>query len=296
MEKAMIEMTIKSTQPLPTAALGRVPGGYRIQVTYGPEVTFSGKTSEGEQFEGAVVTGTDWILLRDDGVAVFDGKITFRATKPGVHVFDADIDGRVNLKPIGGGGAPIRDAQGWKSLGASRKALKVALPIAFETTSVVPPDASRRIAEAAENGKLFVELAKHQFVARGTIEVERGQIMSLDLRVEELLGQRLWPDSVVGQGFINRYAKTNPEFGSILKMLAEALPLDDNSWKTLRDTLKDKSEAFKALSDERRKPIEEALTPLAKQESARSASALIYKIFGGLDERTAERAAFSGSN
>jgi hypothetical protein len=291
-------MQIHSTAPLPTAAIGRVPGGYRIQVTYGPTVKFSGRSSEGESFEGEVVTGNDWILLRDDGVAVFDGKITFKANAPREHIFDADIDGRVDLTSIGES-QPIRDAQGWRSLGIPRRALLVALPIAFETTDAVPPNAAKAIAIAGQNGCLFAEFAKHQFVARGTIEVAGGQIMSLDLRVEAILEQRLWPDNTTRGALIEHYARENRDLGKILSLLGKALQRDDGSWQNLCSMLREAgqvSRAVKGLTNpERKRAIAEALKMLPMEESPDSARPLINEIFGRLDRRNGLRAERRGN-
>jgi hypothetical protein len=202
-EKAMIYFTITAPEgSFVSSPIGRVPGGYRSQVDWAgpgqPRITFKGKSGPDPanltEIEGFVVAGSDWVLMRDDGVGTFSAKITFKSTKPyrgvdaqgkavpGDHVFDAQLTGRVNVKGLGWTSKIGKPEDLLKLKGA----LKVALPIQFETSGPAPDGASDEIKSAALHWETFAELAKHQFAAIGTIQVENGTISTMDLKVVQV--------------------------------------------------------------------------------------------------------------
>jgi len=185
---------------LTTVPIGVVTGGYRLQVTYGDGITFDGFTSDGDKLSGKVIAGTDLVLLRDDGVAVFDAKITFQAQEPKSHTFDGELRGRVDLKPIGFSNR-IRNKTDLEKLD---KPLFVTLPIQFETAypNVLP---GGPFAEASQNARPFADLARHQFLAIGQFDIDRGQIRGGELTImsvgdlavaDRLLGQLLDKDGL----------------------------------------------------------------------------------------------------
>ena len=183
----MIHFTISAgSKALTTSPVGPVCGGYRLQVGYGPGVTFAGLDSKDQPIAGHVVTGNDWVLLRDDGVAIFDAKITFEATAPGRHVFDAILSGRVDLANRGWK-RPIRSREDLKMLDGS---FHVNLPIEFETSQKAPDWASDPIKLAGKYSDHFADLAKNQFVAGGTIEAKQGEITSASLDVLSIADTR----------------------------------------------------------------------------------------------------------
>lgn len=163
---------------LTTVPIGVVTGGYRLQLTYGDGITFKGRTTNGETLIGKVVAGTDLVLLRDDGVAEFDAKITFQADEPRHHTFDGELRGRVDLRSIGFSNR-IRNKTDLEKL---NKSLFVTLPIQFETADPnVPPGGP--FAEAAKNATPFADLARHQFLAMGQFNIERGQFRAAALTI-----------------------------------------------------------------------------------------------------------------
>jgi hypothetical protein len=183
-EKEMIEfeITTQDSGSFSTVPVGRVPGGYRLQINYNDSVTFTGTSDSGhgsEKVHGKVLAGTDWVLLRDDGVAVFDAHITFKADKPAPHVFDAVLSGQVDLTQVRWV-APIGSPNDVNRLEGE---LNVALPIQFETSVAAPEGASAEIVEAAKNRAPFADLAKHQFLAQGTFYISKGEIKSARLAI-----------------------------------------------------------------------------------------------------------------
>ena len=114
----------------PPTPSGAVPGGLSFAGRLRPRShVHRHGLQKGTPLSGKVLAGSDWVLLRDDGVAVFDTKITFSADNPGPHVFDAELFGQVNVK--GASVAwPISTVDDWKKLDGN---LGVSLPIQFET-------------------------------------------------------------------------------------------------------------------------------------------------------------------
>ncbi len=182
----MIRFNIKAGEgSLTTVPLGRVPGGYRLQVNYSAAVRFAGARDQ-EVFDGSILTGSDWVLLRDDGVAVFDAHITFKARLPGstpekpkFHVFDADVSGQVRLKK-NGWLSPINSL---RDLLVLRDDLTVVLPIQFESSLPAPDGSSDQILTAAENAPFFADLTEHQYLARGTFHLNGGSMGAADLEI-----------------------------------------------------------------------------------------------------------------
>jgi hypothetical protein len=196
----MITFTIDApTNSLTTTPVGRLPGGFRIQLDYGSLVTFSG-TSSGtsssgavaKPFNGKVASGMDWIFLRDDGAAIFDAHITFQSLQP-EHYFDAVLSGQIDITSLAPGAPwmPIEAPGDWQKLAAAGDlTLTVALPIAFRTSvgkaALGGRKLSKAIEKATENATLFAELGRNQFVAHGGIVIAAGLIKSLRLTVVDL--------------------------------------------------------------------------------------------------------------
>jgi hypothetical protein len=200
----MTTFTIEAPQgSLTTTPIGPLPGGFRVQVEYPSTVMFIGdfgeKPDAPQRFEGNVVTGLDWMFLRDDGVATFDARFTFRADRPGTHYFDATMSGQAdlsNLKSVGEATwKPIADATG---LAILEGPLAVTLPIAFRTSLDTSLIGDRKLSDdmkaAARYAKAFGDLAKGQFVANGTIVFKAGRVDSLELTVSPI-GVRPQPGS-----------------------------------------------------------------------------------------------------
>jgi hypothetical protein len=184
----MIHFTIYAPAgSLTTVPVGRVPGGFRLQIAYSEDIKFQGQASDGRPIEGKVLAGMDWVLLRDDGVAVFDAQITFQASipnpggVPSYHIFDGDLSGQVNVKsPAAGSTWPINTVADWQKLNGTAAAR---LPIQFETSNKPPTGASTAIQTAGDNWEMFHDLAISQFLASGTITIMSGALESAELQV-----------------------------------------------------------------------------------------------------------------
>jgi len=184
----MIQFTLTAPDgSFTTTPIGRVAGGYRLQIDYKETMTFEGVSEvieptgnrKTEPIRGNVVAGSDWVLLRDDGVAVFDARITFRSTEPNGHVFDGELSGQVPLSAFGDT-FPIKSPTNLKELGGP---VPVSLPITFETSQPAPPGASKAIDLAATHFRVFAELARDQFLAKGTIVIKEGALLSAVLKI-----------------------------------------------------------------------------------------------------------------
>jgi hypothetical protein len=165
---------------LTTIPVGRVPGGFRLQVDYGREVSFRReKTNSVPAFRGTVVEGNDWVLVRDDGVAVFDARLTLQTKEPLAHVFDAMMTGRILLTRFGWT-KPIGEVSDLQALDGE---LNVTLPIVFETSIDASAGLSKAIQRAAKDASHFAALAADQFFATGQITLRQGTVESLHLTV-----------------------------------------------------------------------------------------------------------------
>ena len=245
----MIHFTVKAPlNSFETVLAGAVPGGYRLQVTYLDGITFEGHASDGrEQLIGKVTAGSDWVLLRDDGAAVFDAKITFRAETP-QHQFDAELRGRASLAPLGWG-KPIREKWDWESLTATSPAkLQVALPIQFETANPKLQSADKALKKLAEQGRAFADLAQHQFVARGSFTVSRGRITEAELYV---LPIEEFPDPILNLLYDRKEACTQEARDGLVPLLEKLKDKLIASYPQNRDHL---AEAFAALAVELENP------------------------------------------
>jgi hypothetical protein len=182
---------------LSTIPVGSLPGGFRLHVTYTKDTTavgsqirqsevptFDGEISQAQATSkvlgGEVVALSDWILLRDDGVAVFDAKITFAAIQPVRHLFDADLRGRVDIRKLENWKTPLRTVDDVKKL---KGQLSVVLPIDFETAGPPPTDGSKALIDAAKAGEAFADLATRQYLATGTVQIVNGEIAEVNLHV-----------------------------------------------------------------------------------------------------------------
>ncbi|MDP9034903.1 MAG: hypothetical protein M3O50_08850 [Myxococcota bacterium] len=169
-----------------TVPVGRIPGGFRLQISYSENITFAGVATDETPIQGKVLAGADWVLLRDDGVAVFNAQITFQAQIRGAqpeqhsyHVFDAAISGRVLINAARGSW-PVNSVADLKTLNGRFPAT---LPIQFETSNEPPAGASKAMLAAGANWQKFADLATSQFLATGEIEIVAGALQSATLAV-----------------------------------------------------------------------------------------------------------------
>jgi hypothetical protein len=201
----MIEFTIDAPLgSLVTTPIGRVPGGFRVQIDWAgqgqADVTFAGTSRYGNPpcapvlITGKIINGSDWALIRDDGVVSFDAKLTFEAEDPGKpapaepvkHVFDAVLSGTMYL----GSAMKIMDESQLRRIA---QPLEVQLPIRFETSIAAPVGASPELVKASKHAAVFAELSRRQFVAYGTISLKDGDLFAARLQVaaiEDILAER----------------------------------------------------------------------------------------------------------
>jgi hypothetical protein len=140
--------------------------------------------------DGKVASGADWLTVREDGVATFDGRITLRADES--FLIDAVISGVVDLR----GDAPMPEASDKRStfyeqwlLGTLPPTIPVVLPVKFEAAKTPGNWASDALRKASEGYWKFERLARGQFLAAGSITLQNARcspISSATLNVYEM--------------------------------------------------------------------------------------------------------------
>jgi len=171
----------------------RVPGGTRLQLTYsgGTVVPLPGNGVHG--LEGEVLSGADWILVRDDGVAVFDARLTlgrssddvvidaddpaiyrFRRGKPSADddfLVNAIISGVADLKPFDAGFTGTRP---------------VALPVVFEASGKSVSWAKPRFRQLAKNFEKYRAVVESQCLTAGSVTFDQGRVVAVRFDVYAL--------------------------------------------------------------------------------------------------------------
>jgi len=141
-------------------------------------------------FDGDIVTGIDWAVLRADGVVEFDGRVTLRGHGPDSQNTDEYI-----LINVEFGGAvdflqaqrPVTIDQAAELLKTVRGIADLALAMRFEAPQQPEPWAAKRYKR--NRGQLrYRHLSRGQFVGIGTINgvVPAGSIVSMG--VYQILG------------------------------------------------------------------------------------------------------------
>jgi hypothetical protein len=179
----------------------RVPGGRRLHVSYfGGQVT-AVKRGPLPNFNGCVSSGTDWVLIREDGVLVFDGRLTLgsdndlsdidfdnraaRASRRGdnldTFLVNATLSGVVDLERAHRTAGDESGRQtAWDAMSCR---VPVALPIRFEGSTSRASWAKPRFRALAESFSQFSALVRSQFVAVGDVTIHAGQIVAIELVV-----------------------------------------------------------------------------------------------------------------
>jgi hypothetical protein len=142
--------------------------------------------------DGQITSGGDWLTVREDGVATFDGRVTIKAD--GAFLVDAVISGVVDLRdpkdPM-----PEQNAKRSKVfedwlLGTLKKTdIDVVLPLRFEAAQAPSSWASKTIKQGSEGYWKFERLVRGQFVAVGTVKLQSARyspIASVTLDVYEI--------------------------------------------------------------------------------------------------------------
>lgn len=158
-----------------------VPAGARAKVRYGASGQGGGQVTYGK-YIGHVMSGADWLLIRKDGVAEIDTRVTiaFKTTStPDSYLLDGVFRGLLDLAQKQGNETAGREGdraledflEGKKPVGS----WQVVLSVRFEGAQPVPSGDSswlpKRFEIAAKAYPEFKTLLRQQFIAVGTIEV-----------------------------------------------------------------------------------------------------------------------------
>ena len=184
----------------------RVAGGRRLHLAYAGGRVVAKENGPLPKLNGRVLSGSDWLLLREDGVLVFDGRMTLgsgrdladvdfdirasRAAQLGdsldAFLVNATLTGMVNLDTARHHvGAPRIQPPGWDGLTCS---VRVVLPIRFGASGTRVSWAKPRYRLFAENFATYGLLVQNQFIAMGDITFSNGLVTGVSLEVGMLRG------------------------------------------------------------------------------------------------------------
>ncbi len=177
--------------PLPAS---KVPGGTRLRVSYRDGVVKPLKGTIVPEIRGLVLSGGDWILVREDGVALFDMRLTLGSHRDDVVV---KVDDRSRREFNAGTPPPKNDfllnalVTGMAPLGGSDGEVKdgahpVALPVVFEGAGPLETWTKPRFRELSATYPEYAKLLAHQCLASGAITIEKGQVVGLKLDIYAL--------------------------------------------------------------------------------------------------------------
>jgi hypothetical protein len=167
-----------------------VPGGTRLRVAYqGGEVTV-GEDSAVPNLRGQVLSGSDWILVADDGVATFDARLTLGKSRnevlpssdtPAEHAYKLGVNGPLDDYLIN---ARITGVADFGTNAASFDGKHpVALPVAFEGAGPSVTWAKPLFRQRSENYDHYAFLLRHQCIAIGHVHVADRKVTRVELKV-----------------------------------------------------------------------------------------------------------------
>jgi hypothetical protein len=90
--------------PLISTPVGLVPGGFRVDVTYGADskvISARPASMKDAELNGVLVSGYESILVTSEAVAEFDGRITIKFIKPPPRENDGATDILVGARLVG---------------------------------------------------------------------------------------------------------------------------------------------------------------------------------------------------
>jgi hypothetical protein len=180
-----------------------LPGGVRIHVNYTDgevEVMFD-EPGGLKPVKGKVISGADWIFVREDAVAIFDARITLaksardnylnvdapanyrfvkeRDPDPDDFVIVAIIGGMVRLQKAVVAPGNTFGKSNWAGYSDT---IEVVLPIRFEASGPTANWASPRFRALGANYPKYARLLQNQYVARGTFTVALGAVTAVALK------------------------------------------------------------------------------------------------------------------
>ena len=142
--------------------------------------------------DGEIASGTDWVTVRYDGVATFDGRITIKADD--ASLIDAVISGAVDLRnPADPMPSPSEERSpifnNWLMGKLKDDPIPVVLPMRFEAANASAEWANNAIKQASVGYWKFQRLVRGQFVAIGQVKLQKARcspIGSVYLEVYEI--------------------------------------------------------------------------------------------------------------
>ena len=181
----------------------RVLGGTRVHVTYKVGTVTPLSQSIVPRLNGKVLSGADWLTIRDDGVVAFDARLTLGKDADDV-VIDVGLpaekrfeegeaspedDFLLNAVVSGVADSKLADG-GWRPSFTGR--LHVALPVVFEASGQPVPWAGPRFRQlAASLAKNYGVLVRRQCLAIGTMDFTNGETVAVHLKVYALKANAL---------------------------------------------------------------------------------------------------------
>ena len=171
-----------------------VPGGTRLRVAYqGGEVTV-GEDSAVPNLRGQVLSGSDWILVADDGVATFDARLTLGKSRnevlpssdtPAEHAYKLGVNGPLDDYLINARITGVADFG--TNAGRYDRKHPVALPVAFEGAGPPVTWAKPLFRQRSQSYEHYTFLLRHQCIAIGHVHLDHGRVTGVGLKVYALV-------------------------------------------------------------------------------------------------------------
>ena len=181
---------------LQTQTSTEMPGGLRRHVLYADPSRvwrrsgdrFKNPEFEGFASEGKVLSGGDWMLIRSDGVAVFDARVTLRGGEG--FLVDAVFSGTWDLQHAVKEPTPNEELYDHfkRGVGPDNTEPPLALSVRFDVAGSPSsnPGEDRhwleksRYGEQAKHFKTYQRLVRGVFVGVGHLRLKQGQSWPLD--------------------------------------------------------------------------------------------------------------------
>jgi hypothetical protein len=120
-------------------------------------------------FDGKIVSGSDWLLVRNDAVAVFSGRLTVGSGDADGSLIDATISSVLDITPPN---TPRAIAFQNVQKGQALNPLPLLLSIVFDVAGAAEAWAPQRIIKQAEGFWKYQMLTQAQFIAIGEATVD----------------------------------------------------------------------------------------------------------------------------
>jgi hypothetical protein len=145
--------------------------------------------------KGTVLSGGDWATVREDGVGIFDGRITIKSDDG--FLVDAVITGVVDFRKHSADHLPSPESPEpsyeiftkWRSGKLTNRNVRIALPIRFEAANYTKNWADQKLKDASKGFWKYERLVRGQFIASGVMdlaELSYSPISDIELHVYEV--------------------------------------------------------------------------------------------------------------